>query len=338
MNPFENPALSFKRLITLLLPAFLLVACIRYNKIAPDEMIEGDGLRARIEFMERCWQGCSPDEKITFHERWGKVDESDYKKQLGLPYELSPHGLILLPKKKSFLTIFYDTNAGSILVEISKPNGELRMTPRAGCMELGGPTLSRLGIVSSHECRRVLNRAQTPSFQRPGIIYPAFQISLHGAFWVDYRDDSVHEIAQGAPYHEDLIGIGGLDATRQYLLALYKTDVPQHYKVCAFGGGVGSHAASRYCVEFDSDAPMKTEALRLASKPTMHSIRRVNAFTATEPLAVSQHHIAWLSQHLIFKAGESPFSSASGKLKLIISADNATDFDPSVKDAWPEAQ
>lgn len=338
MHLFENPRFFWKRLIALLLPAFLLVACIRYNKIAPDEMIEGDGLRARVEFMERCWQGCTPEERITFHERWGKLDESDYRKQLGLSYELPPHGLILLPKRKSFLTIFHSSNDGSILVEIGKPKGKLHMTPRAGCMELGGPTLSRLGVVKSHMCRRVLNQAQTPSFQGPGIIYPAFEISLHGAFWVDYRDESVHEIAQGAPDYEDFIGIGGLDDNRQHLLALYKTDVPQHYKVCAFGGGVASQAANRYCVEFDSDVPMDTEALRLASKPTMHAIKRVNAFTATEPLAVSQHHIAWLSQHLVFKAGESPFSSASGKLPLTISSDNVTDFDPSTKDKWPAAQ
>lgn len=339
MHPFETTRQPRgKRLAAFLLAALLLLGCGRYTKIAPDLMIEGEGLRARIEFFQQCWVNCSTMEKITFHERWGKVGEDDYKKLLGLPIGLPPSGLIMFPKRKSFLTLFSATNGGTILAEIAKTNGELNMTPRAGCMDFYSATISRLGQHKLHRCGVKNQRSYATHFHSPGIIYPAFRISLHGGFWVDYQNESVHEMVPGAPYYDDMIGLGGLDASRQYLLALYKTDTPQHYKVCAFGGGVGKLASSRYCVEFDSDAPLDTEALRRASKPTMHSMQRVNAFTATEPLEVSKHHGAWLAQHVVFRPGESPFSSATGRLTLIISPDNVADFAPSIEDTWPAIQ
>ncbi|XLZ71273.1 hypothetical protein ABT364_04720 [Massilia sp. SR12] len=319
--------------ILLLLPAILLLACGHNHKIAPDDVIQGDGLSARVEHWEYCWQGCSQTEKIYFSERWGEVDEKDYKKHLGIWYDPTPSTLLMLPKSKRFLTTLYSTNDGSVLVEVSKAS-TLRMIPRAGCMRVDGATLSRLGTSKGHTCVADNYSRHLLHFRLPGIVYPALHVSLHGGFWVDYRDESVHEIALGAPEPNDLLGVGDMDASRQYLLALYKTDVPQHYKVCAFGGGVEKQAPSRYCVEFDSAVPLDTEALRRKFKPTMLPIRNVNAFSATEPVEVSKHHRDWLSQHIVFKAGDSPFSSASGKLPLTISSDNLKNYEASQPNAW----
>eukprot|EP01034_Spumella_vulgaris_P043997 gene43997-54672_t len=312
---------------TLLFISLLLLAACGDRKYAPDERIAGDGVSVLVEHWERCWEGCRKSEQPRLFGRWGELEKGIYDEQLGIGYQPSIHGLILLPKKRSFLTIVSDTNNGAVLVELAKGP---RLTPLAGCWGGGGSTLSRLGRLQSSHCLRQDSATPAVSMFGPDKYYEALQVSLHGGFWLDYQSERVHEVAQGGPDYEDLLAPVSVAPGRRYLLAIYRTATPRQYKACAYGGGTGKEAPSRYCVEFDAGAaavaggtpdaclaPTDPAALRLAP------VRTSGVTLLVENAEVTACQAAWLSRYLVFQPGaESPFSSASGRLPLTISHDN----------------
>lgn len=303
------------KLVLSLIAAFALSGCGFFFqrgsvKIAPDDKISVEGLTAKIEHREYCWDGCKQTDRITFFRGYKKLGEEFFSKEIGMPYQPHTEGLIAFPRKAMFITTFSSSNDGEIAAGLTVVDNQPRIQPLMGCLDGDEP-------VSNHPTngnRICANHPNNLSYW-PALYLQETKISYHSNFWIDYETETFHEIARQFPTEAELIGVIGIDQPRSHLVLLFGTTKNETYLLCAYGNR-GFDATYR-CIEFIAAEPAPLTKDREGTSPAKLPVQTSGIRFANVDTQLVEARLAWLSRYF-----SSPLSLVTKASTHVVSTKN----------------
>ncbi len=193
------------------------------------------------------------------------LDEDFFKKELDIAYNPGDYGgdaIMAFPHKKMLIFGLGGSSDGHSIIGIMQKNGEPHVVTLAGCFPSGnGSVFTLLGRQVAPFCDSSSDKTDLKNY---GTLYKKLQISEHQGYWVDYKTEDVVEIPensfnlegsclQNPRAAESVIGVAGLDSTRQHLLMLYKTKVNNTFNLCAISAAKGLVDSTYQCFNFQAN-------------------------------------------------------------------------------------
>lgn len=220
-----------------------------------------------------------------------------------------PHvyGVLALPGKDMIVAMLRDTNGGTLVAAIAADDQHApTLVPLAGCMEVEDGTITRAGRLRELSCNQRQVRGTDEGIQssvgpyNAAPYYREHEVSLHGRFWIDFRQARVHEMNPDVwpPSRSEGIGAVAIDQNSYGVVLMYWLERQKWASLCAFPPNPERGAATGgKCLTFRADELPSDMREEVNNKPVQPAPSAEVRWAAADS-ALMQRRQAWLAKYV----------------------------------------